>query len=90
MKKNDSGDEAEDKKEFNRNINCFRDLPFNVWARSLSDPCAEIMTKANIAALRKRGQRSTSLKCIQEIGEFIADVSADDSICPTMRSKKSS
>ena len=84
----DSGDDADDTKEFNRNINCFRDLPFNIWGKSLQISCPEIMTKANIAALRKRGQRVTSLKSIQEIGEFIADVSPDDSICTTMRCKK--
>jgi hypothetical protein len=85
---NDDDGEEDDEKPFNKNINRFRDLVLSVWARALSRACPEIMTKANIAAMRSRGQRATSLTCIQELGELVSDVAPDDAICPTMRNKK--
>jgi hypothetical protein len=84
----DSDAEDDDNKEFCRNTNKFGDLKFAVWARAfkLSEP--SIFTKANVKSMQKRGERETSLKSMQVLGEYLADVNLDDRIDKSMRTKK--
>ena len=84
----DSEAEADDDKEFCRNTNKFADLKFNVWARAFKKSEPAIFTKANVKTMQKRGERDTSLKSMQELGEFLMDVNIDDRIDKSLRTKK--
>ena len=84
----DSDAEADDDKEFCRNTNKFGDLKFAVWSRAFKIAEPSIFTKANIKTMQKRGERETSLKAMQVLGEYLTDVNLDDRIDKSMRTKK--
>ena len=79
--------EADDVKPFNRNQTTFGMCSFQVVFRGLLRAEPTIFTAAHLKALQVRGQRSDSLKTIQNLLEAVTDIAPDDIIDISMRNK---
>ena len=69
-------------------VETLADLKFSVWARAFKKSEPAIFTKTNVKTMQKRGERDTSLRSMQELGEFLMDVNIDDRIDKSLRTKK--
>jgi hypothetical protein len=84
----DSEAEKDDHKEFGRNMNKWSDLPIAVWKRIFKRWSPKIFTKANINAMVLRGQRETSLKSVHLLAEAMTDITMDETIDISKRTKR--
>ena len=87
-RESDSEGEADDDKEFGRNLNKYCDLSFNTWSRALRRAEGSVFTKPNMKTMQKRGERRASLGAVQKLGEFLLDINPDDSIDKSRRTKR--
>ena len=85
----DSETENDDNKEFGRNMIKWSDLlPIAVWKRIFKKWNPKIFTKANINAMFLRGQRETALKSVHLLAEAMTDITMDETIVISKRTKR--
>ena len=86
-RENDSEAEWDDDKKFGRNVSKYKDLAFNTFTRGLRKANPSVFTKANLAALRIRGQRQASISSIAMLVDFVTDINPEDTIDVSLRTK---
>ena len=72
---------------FNRNINKFKDIIFETYARALKKCEPSIFTDGNLKTMRKRGAAKVAIDDMLKLLEFLTDIDPEDTIDQSCRTK---
>ena len=70
-----------------RNINKFKDIVFDVYARALRRCEPSIFTDGNLKTMRKRGAAKVAIDDMLKLVEFLCVIDPEDSIDQSCRTK---